>query len=141
MALFASTGAGVKLQRGDGASPEVFTTILEEVSIANFGALSQLVEATHLLSAAKEFLYGLAEGSEMTLTCNFLVTDTTQANMIADQTNKVTRNFKLVFPTSPNKTFSFAALVLGWNLPSIVPNEPVHVTFTLKISGAIPPAS
>lgn len=141
MALFATTGAGIKLQRGDGASPEVFTTILEEVTIANFGALSQLVEATHLLSAAKEFLYGLAEGSEMKVTCNYLITDATHTNMIADQTNKVTRNFKLIFPTSPNKTFSFAALVLGWNLPSIEPNTPVHIEFTLKISGAIPPAA
>lgn len=141
MALQATTGAGIKLQRGDGASPEVFTTILEEVSIANFGALSALIEATHLLSAAKEFLYSLAEGSEMTLTCNYVVTEITQINMISDQTNKVTRNFKLVFPTSPNKTFSFAALVLGWNLPTITPNDPVHIVFTLKISGSIPPAA
>jgi hypothetical protein len=136
MATTAILGSGTTLQRGDGASPEVFTTVYEVVTLTEIGQQNDLVEATHLLSTAKEYVYGLADGVEPTLTVNYKPTDPTHVGLNADQQNRVTRNFKLKLPTSPVLTFSFAAIVRGWRL-NFSSNEIIHETFTLKITGPI----
>jgi len=137
MATTAQLGSQTLLKRGDGASPEVFTTVYEVVSIGDFGAENDLVEATHMLSTSKEYIYGLADGVELPVVVNYKSTDTTHTGLLTDQSSKVTRNFKITLPTGLGGTsFSFAALVKGWRL-SFMPNEVVHASFTLKLSGSI----
>jgi hypothetical protein len=136
MATTALLGAGTLLQRGDGASPEVFTTVYEGTSISDFGQENDLVEVTHFQSTAKEYIYGLSDGVEVPLSANYNPSNATHVGLLADQTNKVTRNFKLRLTSSPFLTFSFAALVKGWRL-SFGPNNAVVMNWTLKISGAI----
>ena len=129
-------GAGTTLKRGDGGSPENFTSIYEVVSITEIGQQNDLVEATHLLSPAKEYIYGLADGVAPTVVVNFKPGDATQTGLESDQANRVTRNFKLVVPSSPVVTYSFASLVNGWHL-NFEANTPIHETFNLKITGPI----
>jgi Lambda phage tail tube protein, TTP len=136
MATTAILGSQTTLQRGDGASPENFVNVYEVVTISEFGQQNDLVEATHLLSAAKEYIYGLADGVEPVVTVNYKPTDPTHQGLQSDQANRVTRNFKIKLPTSPVLTFSFAALVRGWRL-NFSSNEPIHEVFNLKITGPI----
>jgi hypothetical protein len=136
MATSAILGSGTLLKRGDGASPEVFTTIFEVVSIGDFGQENPLVEATHMQSSAREYIYGLPDGVEVPVVVNYKPDNTTHINMLSDQANRVTRNFKLVLPTSPAQTFSFSALVRSWRL-NFTSADVIHASFTLKISGVI----
>lgn len=137
MSTSAQLGLGTLLKRGDGASPEVFSTVLEVISIGDFGQENPLVKVTHMNSTAEEYIYGIPDGVEIPVVVNYKPTDTTHIGLLADQSNKVTRNFKLVLPTGMGSlTFSFASLVRAWKL-NFMPGDVIHASFTLKISGAI----
>ena len=138
MATVAFKGAQTLIQLGDGASPEVFTTIGEVVSFGALGQRNDLIEVTHLLSTAKEYIGGLPDGVEIPVVCNYIPTNTQQVAMIAKVASGLSANFKYKLPSGGGSlTFSFAALVLGWNLPETTPNTATHVEFTLKITGSI----
>jgi hypothetical protein len=140
MATQAFIGSQTLIQVGNAASPEVFSTIAEVVSFGGMGQRNDLIEATHLLSLAKEYVYGLADGLEITMSCNYVPNDTTQQTLLTAQANRITKNFKYIAPvgsSSPVKTFSFAALVIGWETGETTPNTITHLNFTLKFSGAI----
>lgn len=138
MATSAFIGSQTQLKIGDAASPEVFTLIGEVVSIGDFGQENDLIEATHMMSTAKEYIYGLADGVELPVVCNYLPTQAQQVAALAAQAAKTTKNFKLVLPTTGGGglTFTFSALIKGWRIP-MAPNEIDRITFNLKISGSI----
>lgn len=134
-------GYGTQFKRGDGASPEVFTILAEVRSISGFGAKAGLVDMTNLdsLGAAMEYIAAMKDGVQMSIECNWIPTNATQgvsAGMIADMNNGTTRNFKMVLP-APFGTFSFAGIVLEWNSPKVSPQDPLTVTFGVKITGPI----
>ena len=126
---------------GDGSSPETFTTVGEVTSIGPLAQRKDLVEATHMLSTAKEYVGGLTDGQEIQLVCNNIPSDTPQQNLwTAAGTTSTAKNFKYVFPSTAaggSKTFSFAAVVLGSSIGATTPNGIVPITFSLKISGQI----
>ena len=65
MATVAFLGSQTLLKIGNAASPEVFTTIGEVTSIGAIGQRNDLVEVTHMLSTAKEYIGGLPDGQEV----------------------------------------------------------------------------
>jgi len=137
MSTTAFLGSGTLLKVGDGASPEVFTTVYEVTNIGDFGQENDLVEVTHMQSTAKEYIYGLADGVEFPVTVNYNPTNATHVTMLAAQSAKTTKNMKLTLPSGGGSlTFSFSALIKGWRLP-LGPNTPGQMTFNLKLSGAI----
>ena len=137
MATTAFLGAGTLLKIGDGASPEVFTTIYEVVSIGDFGQENALIDVTHMQSTALEYIYGLPDGVELPVVVNYNPTNATHVSVLAAQAAKTTKNMKLTLPSGAGSvTFSFAALIKGWKLP-LTPNTAGQMTFNLKISGAI----
>ena len=126
------------LERGDGASPEVFTRVCQVFGISGLGESNELVEATTFCSGGnREYLGGLADGDEMTAECNYEQGDTTLLAMIADVKAKATRNFRLSAEhSSPAEVFSFAAVCMSWTLnPSV--DDRNTISFGLKISGAV----
>lgn len=137
MTTTAQIGSQTLLRRGDGNSPEAFTTVYEVVSIGNVGQENDLIEATHMQSTNKEFIYGLSDGLEIPVVVNYKPADSTHAGLITDNRSKVVRNFKLTMPSGLGGTsFTFSAIVKGWNL-AFMPNEVVHASFTLKVTDAI----
>lgn len=141
MSLSSGTAKLLLFKRGNGASPEVFTTVSESAEISGFGAKNPLVEATHFESTAKEYLSGLPDGAEFTVKCNFLPNHATQgaaAGMLYDQANGTLRDFRIYFPTGVDGGIvaHFSALVLGFDI-SASPDAVVPITFSLKISGSI----
>lgn len=127
---------GTLLKLGDGASPEIFTTIAEVASIEGFGFTAAEVPATHMLSPGgyNEYVSGLKDGDTMTVPCNF-----TTANSILLKTkwDAGTRlNFELNFPsTLPD--YDFSAVPLGWHVRGVTPGGLLQVEVTMRISGSI----
>jgi len=138
-----SIGYGAKLKRGDGNSPEAFTAIAEVRKISSVGSKRGLVDFTNLDSplTAMEYKLAMKDGLEFSAECNFLPDNATQsasAGMIYDSDNGTVRNFQITLPTAlTTKTISFAAIVLGWNIPELNPQSPILVNFQGKITGPV----
>lgn len=137
MATSAFIGSQSLVQLGNGASPEVFTTIGEVTTFGGLGQRNDLIEATHLLSLAKEYVYGLADGLEIPVELNYVPTNAQQIAALAAQAAKTTKNFKYVLPITAPNTFAFAALILAWNIGPTTPNGITKLNLTLKISGTV----
>lgn len=137
MSTEAWKGSQTLLKLGNAASPEVFTTVFEVTSIGEIGQENDLLEATHMLSTAKEYIGGLPDGVEFQVAVNFKPTDTGHLALLTAQSAGTSRNFELVLPAgASSRKFVFSALVKGWRLP-LQPNVVGTMTFNLKITGAI----
>src|SRR6188474_1025710 len=99
MASEANLGYLGLLEKGNGASPEAFTAIAECTDIPDFGAMSDLVEVTHLQSpnGSKEHISGMDDGIEIPVTCNLRLDHASQdpsTGLIADQFAKARPTFR-----------------------------------------------
>jgi predicted secreted protein len=130
---------GTLLKKGDGAATEVFTTIAEVTNIGGPGLALDPIDVTSHGSTAgwREFIGGLLDGGEVSMTINYVPTAGTHdatTGLIADKVARTVRNFQLVFPDSGNTTWSFSALVASFE-----PGEPVDAQLsaevTLKVTG------
>lgn len=133
------------LYRGDGGSPEVFTRVCQAFGISGLGKTNEQVESTTFCSGGiKEYIAGLADGSEVTLELNLeTIQPTSQVilDMIADVNNKRQRDFELRFDgdgdgQDDDLTFHFTMTCLSWTVnPS--PSAKNTITFTGKVTGDI----
>lgn len=130
---------GTLLKIGDGGGTEVFTTIAEVVDIGGPTMTLDPIDVTsHDSTAAyREFIGGLLDAGEVTLTINYVPTAATHdatTGLIADMVARVVRNFQLVFPDSGTTTWSISALITSFE-----PGEPIDdklsADITLKLSG------
>jgi len=124
---------GTLLKVGDGGTPESFTTIAEVSNIGGPALKLEPIDVTNHSSTGgwKEFVGGLLEGGELSLEINYDPTHATHdasTGLIADMAARTVRNFQLVFPDTSSTTWSFAALVTGFE-----PSEPVDG----KLSAAV----
>jgi len=125
-------------ERGDAASPETFLRICQVFGIDGLGETNAIVEATTMCSeGSREYIAGLADGSEISIEANYEQNDTDLELLIADVKAKNVRNYQVVVEdVSPAEVFSFAAIPLSWTLnPSV--DDRNTITFTYKVTGAI----
>lgn len=132
------SGFGVQFKTGDGASPEVWTAVAEVLSVGGPTLNRDVIEATHTdsLNNYKEFLSGLTDGGEVTVTMNFLPGNATQdesQGIMGDFLVQSLRNYQIVFPTSPAVTWTFAAFITGFE-PDAPIDDRMTVTATFKLS-------
>jgi len=128
--------SGMTFKIGDGAGSEVFTALEEVTELSGFGETSELIEVTHFGSGgSKEYIAGLADGKEITVTCNHVM-DATQQGFVKGNKGE-TGNIQIEFTDGTNtETYDFAAVYLGWETnPSN--SDKNTITFTFKISGGI----
>ncbi len=133
------SGFGVQFKTGDGASPEVFTAVAEVLSVGGPTINRDVIEATHTdsLNNYKEFLSGLTDGGEVTVTMNFLPGDVTQdesSGIMGDFLVQTLRQYQIVFPTSPAVTWTFAAFITGFE-PDAPIDDRMTSSATFKLSG------
>lgn len=130
---------GTLLKIGDGGDPETFTTIAEVQDTSGPSLELGTEETTHHTSPGgwKERVGTLLDAGEVSFDLNFLPTHATHnptTGLIADMVNRVKRNFQLVFPDAGSTTWSFTALVTGFE-----PDEPVEgkltASVTLEVTG------
>jgi hypothetical protein len=128
---------GTLFKRGDGGSPEVFTTIGEVTGFDGLaGGKASVIDATHLQSAFKEKLMGLPDEGQVSLTLNFVPSDAQQIAMRADRAARTKRNFRVVFTDSGNETANFSGFVLTFPI-SAKPDSKVDLGVTIEITGPI----
>jgi predicted secreted protein len=140
MATGSKLGYGSLLKRGNGASPQTFVTVIEITGISEFGSEAALVDVSNFDSPGgyREYILGLKDPVEISVTGNFRPDSTTQSaydGLQYDHNSSVIRDFKLVLTTSLG-TYNFSALVKGFKA-SVPVDGVIGVTFTLKPSGAI----
>lgn len=135
-------GLGVHVARGDGASPEVFTDIAEVIDVSPPSMTKDQVEATHTDSpdGFREYIPGLKDGGEFSLTMNFLPNNATQNNtsggLLNDFINETSsRNWRIQFPGSPFTYWTFKATVIGYE-PATPIDDRMTAVVTFKVAGA-----
>jgi hypothetical protein len=129
-------GYGASFERGDGGSPESFAAISEVVSITPPAPEEEQIDASHLKSpdAYREFISGLTDPGECTFEMNFIPGGASFPLLRADRDAKVKRNYRIVFPDTPNSIVTFAAKVTTI-APEVPLDDKMSASVTLKVSG------
>jgi predicted secreted protein len=135
----AVSGFGTFLQRGDGAGPEVFTTIAEVKDITGPGLSADIVEVTNhsSIGAFKEKLSTLLDGGEVTFDVNFLPGNATQDatdGLLSAYMARSKDNYKLIWPTVGDDQVAFKAQVTGFE-PTAPVEEALTASVTLTLTG------
>lgn len=130
--------SGTTVKLGDGASPLVYSAIEEIISISGVGKTNPLIDATNLDSTAKEYIAGLADGTEITLECNLLTTGGTQQGALKTAVNAGTNKSIQITITdgSTPEIYTFLVIPLSWVINPQVEDRNT-ITFTMKITGSI----
>ena len=126
---------GTLLKRGNGASPEVFTSIPNIVSISGPTSANSEKEVTNLSSTAKEFRPGLNDHGELSLEIEWDERDTVHAAIRTDFNNRTVGNYLLIDAGSPTETYTVRGF---WKtLPmTFQPDDVVRSSAVLRITGA-----
>lgn len=132
---------GVTISRSAAVSPLSFSSIPEVNSFDGLGKTNPLVDVTSFDSAAREYIAGLADGSEISMECNYLPGNTQQDALQASVDAGVNFYMQVVVldvTVSPNvgDTFVFEVVPLSWNVAPSYDDKNTR-SFTFKISGDI----
>ena len=130
--------SGVTIKVSNNASPEVYTTIGEAISLSGLGKTNALVDVTNFDSnGSREYISGLADGTEIGLQCNFLPADTVQSTLTGFVDSKTNTNLQITITdgTTP-KIYTFTVTPLSWTIEPAVDDKNT-ITYSLKISGGI----
>lgn len=128
---------GMLIKIGNGASPEVFSTISEIKTFSGPTGSAAVIDVTDLSSTAKEKRMGLADEGQLSFTINYIPDNTQHALLRTQRASREETNFKMVFTDdSPSTTWSFSAFVTGFAVSGAVDNV-VEATVTLEITGSI----
>ncbi len=136
----AKSGMGTQFQRGDGATPENFTTVSEQVKIDGPTEKADTADVTNMDSPNnyREYISTLLEGGEVQLEMNYIPGSASQQGLRSDYTGRQRRNFKILVPDGSGgtaATWSFAAVVTEMTRAYEV-DKAMRQTVKLKVSGA-----
>jgi len=130
---------GTLLQRGDGATPESFTTIGEVSDIEGLELTTDTEDVTNHSSPGgyEEHIGTILRTNEVTFSINWIPTNATHnatTGLLLDWKNKTLRNFQIVLPDGSTTTESFSAIVTGFAMKAPVAGK-LGADITLKVSG------
>jgi hypothetical protein len=138
-ATASKTGLGIIFAIGNGdGPPETFTSIAEVSDISACGQKRDVVEATHLNSPSntKEFIAGLVESDDVSLTLNYLIKDASQVKLRTALLAGVT-NFKITWNDVAATVVTFAGIVQ--EIPAVKAQKAAvqSTTVKLKVTGPV----
>lgn len=139
MASKANAAKGTKLQRGDGATPENFTTIGEVTTFNGPNKTVNEIDVTSFDSEAEEFVFGVPSNGEVSFEFNFVGSNVEQQGLQTDADAGTKRNYRIVLndhATSPTR-FDFLAGIKAVGFQGQGPNAAYKGSCTLKISGEV----
>jgi predicted secreted protein len=136
MASNALQTQGVVLQRGNGATPEIFSAIAEIMTFDGPGGSAAEIDVTSLSSSAKEFLLGLKDEGEFDFTANLIPSDTGQVGLRTDRDNRTRRNFRLLLTDAGPTTLSFTAIVKEFSIKGKV-DDAIRLSIKLRVTGPV----
>lgn len=136
----AKTGPGFLLSKGDGAVPEVFTTIGEVGDISGPGLKVDTDDVTNQSSpgGVEEIVPTIARTEDVTFPVNLNIDDPTHdqnTGLLADAENRALRNFRLGLKTG-TKYAAFSAYVIGFKFMAPVKGA-LKADITLKPTGQV----
>ena len=126
---------GATFQRGDAASPEVFTTVDGLVNIGETGVERSLIDTTNLASTLREYKGAIPDGAEIDLDFQYTAS-APQAGLKTDLDANTVRNFKINIQDSPVVVFAFSGLVISWKISNPIDNV-VPLAVRVKITGSL----
>lgn len=131
---------GTELRIGDGAEPEVFTAVVGVTSIGGPGFSMDTIDGTAHDSpgAVEEVIPSIIRTGELSVDINYDPSEATHdaaTGLLSTLFSRTIGNYQLVFPTSPETVWDFAAYVTGFE-PTAAYDDKLSATVTLRISGA-----
>jgi len=118
------------------ASPPVYALITEVKDITGPGGSATEIDASDLSSTAKEFRMGLQDEGQVTLTLNYIPTNTQHALLRSQRAAQALTYFQLTFTDSPTTEWSFTAFVQEISISNSV-DALTEGSITLRVSGAV----
>lgn len=139
MASLAVSAFGTLLKIGDGASPEVFTTVAELRTISGPTLTAETIDVTthNTPTPFRRYISGLLDGGEVTFDINFIPTDATHGystGLLKDMTDRTRRNFQIIFPDTGTTTWLLPTVITGFEMSSD-PADVLMASVTLKVAG------
>lgn len=121
-------------------SPTAYNRICEATAVGGIGKTNALVDSTTFCSgASREYIPGLAEGNELTIDANYIVSSAVRRQLqkaVNDRANVQLRLVVMQDGLVIDEEYRFEAAALSWGItPSI--DDKNTVNFTAKISGDI----
>lgn len=142
MASKATSTAGMKLSRGDGATPtEAFAPIPEVYSIKRSGSKDRIDVTSFDSGNVREYIGGLQDGDTFDIEYNIIAEDPEQQGLESDRDDGTLRSYEIDYNdatatlTVPSK-LTFKALVLSGGA-SFALNDRKTASATLQVSGAV----
>lgn len=140
MATNALAGIGTLLKVSDNASPPVFSTVANVSSISgpNISAETYDVTSHDSTNNYREFISGLKDGGEVSFDIFFNPDEATHyegaGGLLQFLEDREVKNWRIDFPTSPVKRWSFAGVVTAFE--NEAPTDgPLTASITIKVSG------
>lgn len=129
---------GTLLKRGDGGSPETFSTIAEVRSISGPSMETDEAEVTTHSSAAagayREFILTLIDAGSIEFEINYVPSDATHIGVRNDFLNRTKRNYQIVLPGNV-QTISFTGYVKSMPLEFPV-DDAIKAKVSIRCTGA-----
>lgn len=137
MSTQARIGYGTLFASGNGAAPEVFTTLAEVTNITPPGWARDTVDASHEQSpgAHREFIAGLADAGEVTLDINYVPGNSASAALEAEKAltgSSAAINRRITFPDG--SYMIFVGILTGFE-PDAPIDDKMSASVTFKVSG------
>lgn len=137
----AISGTGILLKAGDGATPEVFVTVAEIVSL-KLPAISRAeIEVSNHNEGEEAKINGILRKGQATGMLNWLPTDPTHGDapggMLADIIANVKRNWRITLPPSGLPHWTFAGRVQLFDVQEVPMDVALQVAFALTVAGPI----
>ena len=128
---------GTTLKRGDGGSPEVFTTIGRMHNFTGPGLTAKEIDVTALdnTSGYAEFLLGVKDGGRFTFELEWDPGDAQHQKLLDDFTATQASNYQVVWTDPGMRKWQWNAYVLGFTTKGD-PNTALTATVELRITGA-----
>ena len=137
MSTNAMESQGIKIARGDGASPEVFTDIPEIREFTGPGGSASVIDVSDLDSTFREKILGLPDEGQLSFTVHYIADNAVHVNLRADRAARTLRNFRITWTdASPAKIWTFAGYVTEFSVSGGV-DDVVLAAVVIEITGAI----
>lgn len=137
-------GTGILLRAGDGATPENFVTVAENVVLKPPQLSRTEIEVTthnEAKTSGESKALGILRKGQATGTCNWLPTDPTHSpsgdGLLADILANKLRNWRIEFPPNSFPRFTFPGRVQLFDIPEVGVDTPLQTAFALTVAGAI----
>ena len=133
----AVAGIGTTFQSGDGASPEIFTTVAEVLSFSGPELSAEEIDVTNLDSSGgfKETIAGLRDAGAVTLELNWHK-HASQVSIRDKLAAGTSDNYRITWSDSPSTIADFAGVVTAFSMTTD-PNAQITASVTVQITGQV----